>query len=204
MGPNGVNGLAFLCVCPCCSTVTYTQDVRIQANLTTTSDIATTNGECDGRLPTSQSYCVTDHQDAAFSLAIAAGSSNLLRSMRPSTWRNSTTFSSDASVRPCLPAVPMAAQQRVPDKVMTAAPGASISWCHSQSLVAIDLFQPVSIMLEVEWNCTTTQTRDFPWPLPCPTHQLDLPWAVSKTPQLHSRPRHTEVGQDFWLVCCRI
>ena len=76
---------------------------------------------------------------------------------------------------------------------------AAMPWVLSRRTSAIVTAPPPPLLC-----FPTTQTRDFPWPLPCPTHQLDLPWAVSKTPQLHSRPRHTEVGQDFWLVCCRI
>ena len=64
----------------------------------------------------------------------------------------------------------------------------STSWSDSQSSVAIDLFQPDSLMLKDGWNGAATLTGGVLSSATGPTDQvLYVPWTMSKPVQVHSR-----------------
>ena len=155
--------------------------------------------EVRGHAPMSRSYWLTGYQDTASSLVLLAASSSLPIPSRPATWRNSTTIPSEAPVGSGTPAVPIPTLQQAPETVMIAALGASTGSPRSQSMAVVGMFQPGSTMPEDDWNGTTTQAGGFPWAATCPTEQLDVSWAISKTVQLHSRTGYAQVGRAFLL-----
>lgn len=129
----------------------YVYDVCIRTNFTPTGDIATSTQELDVHAPKSRIYLLTGYQDAASSFALpAALSSHIMSPLPPAAWCNSTIVSSEASVGPCFPAVPMATPQQASYAMMTAPLDASTWSSHSPSLVVMDWLQFGTHMSD--WN----------------------------------------------------